>query len=136
MLVKEKSTSEMEQVERKFNRKGGRPKKAVKRDQQITVACSLMERKAIEHKAKSSNLTNSEYLRQMGLTGKIDSRLKVLPKEVLELTAALNHLGANLNQVAKKRNSLDELNAIERAELNQLSRQVKELAGEIKKHLQ
>ena len=126
----------MEQVERKFNSKGGRPKKAVKRDQQITVACSLMERKSIEHKAQSSSLTNSEYLRQMGLTGKIDSRLKVLPKEVLHMTAALNHLGANLNQVAKKRNSLDELNAIERAELNQLSRQVKELAGEIKKYLQ
>jgi peptidoglycan hydrolase CwlO-like protein len=131
-----KSTSEMEQVERKFNRKGGRPKKAVKRDQQITVACSLIEKNVIEQKAKYSNLTNSEYLRQMGLTGKIDSRLKVLPKEVLQLTAALNHMGANLNQVAKKRNSLDELNAIERAELNQLSRRVKELAGEIKKHLQ
>ena len=96
----------------------------------------MIERKAIEHKAKSSSLTNSEYLRQMGLTGKIDSRFKVLPKEVLQLTAALNHIGANLNQVTKKRNSLDELNAIERAELNQLSRQVKELAGEIKKHLQ
>jgi peptidoglycan hydrolase CwlO-like protein len=136
MLAKEKSSIKMEQVERKFNRKGGRPKKDVKRDQQITVACSLMERKVIGHKAESSNLTNSEYLRQMGLTGKIDSRLKVLPKEVLQLTAALNHLGANLNQVAKKRNSLDELNAIERAELNQLSKQVKELAGEIKKYLQ
>jgi peptidoglycan hydrolase CwlO-like protein len=136
MLAKEKSSSRMEQVERKFNRKGGRPRKAVKRDQQITVACSLIERKAIENKAKSSSLTNSEYLRQMGLTGKIDNRLKVLPKEVLQLTAALNHLSANLNQVAKKRNSLDELNAIERAELNQLSRQVKELVGEIKKYVQ
>jgi hypothetical protein len=59
---------------------------------------------------------------------------KVLPKEVLQLSATLNHMAANLNQVAKKRNSLDELNAIERAELNQLSRQVKELAGEIKNH--
>lgn len=136
MLAKEKSIGEMKQVERIFNRKGGRPKKAVKRDQQITVSCSLIERNIIEHKAKSSSLTNSEYLRKMGLTGKIDSRLKVLPKEVLQLTAALNHIGANLNQVAKKRNSLDELNAIERAELNQLSRQVKELAGEIKKYIQ
>lgn len=91
----------MEQVERKYNRKGGRPRKAIKRDQKITVACSLMERKTIENKDKNSSLTNSEYLRQMGLTGKIVSRLKVLPIEVLQLTAALNHIGANLNQVAQ-----------------------------------
>lgn len=96
----------------------------------------MNEKKVIAEKAKAVSLTNSEYLRQMGLNGKIDSRLKILPKEVLQLTAALNHLGANLNQIAKKRNSLDELNAIERAVLHQQSKQAKELAGEIKKYIQ
>ena len=126
----------MEQVKAQENRKGGRPKKIIQRDQQITVVCTLLERKAIEYKAKSISLTKSEYLRQIGLTGKIDMHKKVLPKEVLQLTGNLNHIAANLNQVAKKRNSMDELNAIERAELQQLSRQFKELAGEIKKYLQ
>jgi hypothetical protein len=126
----------MEEVQQHRNSKGGRPKKMVKRDQQITVACSLVERKAIEYKAKTAGLTNSEYLRQMGLTGKVDRRQKVLPKEVLQLTGTLNHLAANLNQVAKKRNSLDELNAIERSELQQQSRQLKQLAGEIKKFIE
>ena len=125
----------MKQVQKQKNRKGGRPPKAVKRDQQITVSCTLLERKAIEYKAGSNGLSNSEYLRQMGLSGKIDSQEKVLPKEVLLLTGTLNHTAANLNQIAKKRNSMDELNAIERAELNQLSRQCKELAGEIKNYL-
>ena len=124
----------MEQVEKPKNRKGGRPPKVFKRDQQITVACTLLERKAIEYKAGSTGLTNSEYLRQMGLSGKIDRQGKVLPKEVLLLTGTLNHTAANLNQIAKKRNSMDELNAIERAELNHLSRQCKELAGEIKNY--
>lgn len=125
----------MEQVQKPKNRKGGRPPKAVKRDEQITVSCTLLERKAIEYKAGCYGLTNSEYLRQMGLSGKIDRQEKVLPKEVLLLTGTLNHTAANLNQIAKKRNSMDELNAIERAELNQLSRQCKELAGEIKNYL-
>lgn len=126
----------MEPVQYQMNRKGGRPKKPVKRDQQITVACTLSERNAIKYKATSAGLTNSEYLRQMGLTGKIDRHQKVLPKEVLLLTGTLNHLAANLNQIAKRRNSMDELNAIERAELQQQSRQLKGLAGEIKKHVQ
>ncbi len=125
----------MEQVPKQKIKKGGRPQKAVKRDQQITVSCTLLERKAIEYKAGCSGLTNSEYLRQMGLSGKVDRQEKTLPKEVLLLTGTLNHTAANLNQIAKKRNSMDELNAIERAELNQLSRQCKELAGEIKNYL-
>ena len=56
----------------------------------------------------------------------------MLPREVLQLTATLNHTAANLNHIARKRNSMDEMNAIEQTELNQLSRQVKELADEIK----
>jgi len=72
----------MEQVKRQKNSKGGRPKKIIKRDQQITVVCTLLERKTIEYKAKSIGLSYSEYLRQIGLTGKIDSciyRLKSVP---------------------------------------------------------
>lgn len=126
----------MKGMKTSISSKGGRPQKAVKRDQLLGVKCTLAERKAIEYKAKVACLTTSEYLRQMGLTGKVDRHQKVLPKEVLQFSATLNHMAANLNQVAKKRNSLDELNAIERAELNQLSRQVKALAGEIKNHFQ
>ena len=72
----------------------------------------------------------------MGLNGKIDMQKKVLPKEVLLFTANLNHLAANMNQVAKKRNQNDELNALERAELQHLSGTLKQLASEIKTYLQ
>lgn len=58
-----------------------------------------------------------------------------LPKEILQFTGTLNHLAANLNQIAKKRNQLDELNALERAQLQQLSTMVKQLAMDIKNHL-
>ncbi|UTA67292.1 plasmid mobilization protein [Emticicia sp. 21SJ11W-3] len=116
--------------------KGGRPKKAIKRDQLMAIKCTQYERKVIEAKAKSANLSVSEYLREIGLTGKIDKRNKALPKEVLSLTAALNHMSANLNQIAKKRNGIEELSPLERAELKVQSGQLNEIAVQIKSYLQ
>ena len=107
----------MEEQKPRTKNKGGRPKKAVKKDQLLAVKCSLFERRAIEARAKSINLNTSEYLREIALTGKIDRREKALPKEVLELTGTLNHMAANLNQIAKKRIGVEELNALVRATL-------------------
>jgi hypothetical protein len=125
------------EVQRKvIKNKGGRPKKPVKKDQLLGVKCSHEERKTIEEKARLVNLSVSEYLREMGLIGKIDRYEKHIPGEVLKLTGLLNHTAANLNQIAKKRNSNDELNALERAELLALSGFVKQVAKDIKNLLQ
>lgn len=112
--------------------KGGRPKKVVKKDQLLAIKCTLYERKIIEAKAKKVNISVSEYLREIGLTTKINFRNKALPKEVLSLTGMLNHMAANLNQIARKRNSNDELSPLERAELKVRSTEVKDLAVQIK----
>ncbi|MXO06451.1 mobilization protein [Flavobacterium sp. HBTb2-11-1] len=122
----------MEQENETKKNSGGRPKKQIKRDQLMAIKCTLYERKIIETKAKKSNLTISEYLREIGLTGKIDCRNKALPKEILSFTGVLNHLAANLNQIAKKRNNNDELSPLERAELKVQAGQVKDLAVQIK----
>ncbi len=126
----------MEQQNVTIRSRGGRPVKAIKRDQLMAIKCTLYERKVIEARAKSSCLSVSEYLREIGLTGKIDRRNKALPKEVLGFTAMLNHMAANLNQIAKKRNGMDELSPLERAELRVQSGQVKEVALQIKSYLQ
>ena len=96
-----------------YHKKGGRPRKAVTKNQQLAVMCTLSERKLIEEKAETANMSKSEYLRMTGLSGKIDIKIKALPKEVLFFTATLNHLAANMNQIAHKRNCNDELTAIE-----------------------
>ena len=90
-----------------FRKRGGRPKQAICRDQQLAVMCTHAERKIIEDKAKAASISNSEFLRTLGLKGQVDRKIKVLPREILLFTATLNHLAANINQVAKKRNSLD-----------------------------
>jgi hypothetical protein len=115
--------------------KGGRPKKAVKRKEQLAVMCNLLERKTIIHKAKTAGLTVSEYLRGLGVNGRVFQNLKVLPGEVLQLLGNLNHIAANLNQIAKKRNQEDHLNALERAQLNWLKDEIKRLVEEIKTYL-
>lgn len=116
--------------------KGGRPKKPVKKEASISVHCSPFEKQSIESRARQVHLDASSYLRELGLTGKIGSRHKQLPKEVLELKALLNHLAANMNQVAKKRNSNEVLGALERADLFGLANKIKELVSQIKSYLQ
>lgn len=115
--------------------KGGRPTKLIKRNKLLGVKCSILEKKTIQVKAKYASLTVSEFLRNLGLSCKVDRPKMLLPKEILQFTGTLNHLAANLNQIAKKRNQLDELNALERAHLQQLSNMVKQLALDIKNHL-
>ena len=112
--------------------KGGRPKKQEHRDQKVTVMCTPIELITIRFYAKELKLTVSEYLRSLGLKRQVDRKVKALPREVLQLTGILNHMAANLNQVAHKRNRGDELNAIERAELMVLSGEIKDLARTLK----
>lgn len=115
--------------------KGGRPRKENKRSQQLAVMCTIAERQIIADKAKLTNISISQFLRELALQGQVDRKLKVLPKEVLLFTATLNHLAANMNQVAKKRNQHDELNALERAALLVLSTEIKKLSADIKNFL-
>lgn len=115
--------------------KGGRPKKAIRRKEFIGVKCTLVEKIMLKQKARMIGVSLSEYLRQTGLNGQAVSKIKAYRKEILQFTGTLNHLAANVNQVAKKRNGIDELNALERADLNVLSGQLKQLATDIKKLL-
>ena len=115
--------------------RGGRPKKPLKQREFIGVKCSLVEKIILKQKAKAVGLSLSEYLRETGLNGQVVRRTKAIPKEILHFTGTLNHLAANLNQIAKKRNQMDELNALERADLNVLSIEVKQLAIDVKKLL-
>ncbi len=122
----------MEQLPGKRS-KGGRPKKAVRRDQLMGVKCTLIERRAIEGKARSAGLTVSEYLRELGLTTKISGAKRAIPKEALLFFGTTNHVAANLNQIAHKRNKGEVLNALERATLMNDADTYREFIQEVKK---
>ncbi len=112
--------------------KGGRPRKQEHRDQKVTVMFTRIEVITVRYYAKEMRLTVSEYLRSLGLKRQVDRQAKALPREALQLAGTLNHMAANLNQIAYKRNRGDELNAIERAELMVLSGEIKEVARTVK----
>ncbi len=114
--------------------KGGRQKKAIARSQHLAVKCSLTERVVIASNARNTGRKVSEFLRELGLKTRIEVLQKALPKEVLALTGTLNHLAANLNQIARKRNGLDELSPLERAELKIFSVKLRTLVQTIKKY--
>jgi hypothetical protein len=116
--------------------KGGRPKKIIRRDEQLAVMCTLVERKAIENKARISNMSLSEFLRTLGLKGQVDRKIKTLPKEVLQMIGILNHMAANLNQVAKKKNRDEPFNDMERDEFMQLFKEIAEVIKKIRNYLQ
>src|SRR5664279_116491 len=117
--------------------KGGRPKKIAGRTFRLRVACSVDELSIIKEKAAKCQLTISEFLRTAATGSQIDTRKnKALPKEVLALTALLNHLAANINSLAYKNNRAENFDAIERAELKYLAAQVHQLANDIKNYLQ
>ena len=126
----------MEALKTSGTNKGGRPKKPIRKDRMLTLKCSLTEKWIIAAKAKQNGLTVSEYLRAAAINGKIDMPKKALPPEVLQLAGTLNHLAANLNQIAKKRNSSEQLDAIERAGLELQSKELKMIAATIKNYLQ
>ena len=115
--------------------KGGRPPKPIKRNRIIALKCTLLEERIIRGKAKKVLLSVSEYLREMAISGTIMMRGRPLPKEILAFTATLNHLAANLNQIAKQRNGFEELTLEERINLKKQSQEVKALAVQIKSHL-
>jgi len=126
----------MEELRKKLKNKGGRPVKAVKKSRVLTLKCSNYERIIIQAKAKKVNLTLSEYLREMALSGKVKLQGKALPKEVLEMTGTLNHMAANLNQLAKKSNSVTEiLTKTDFLVMKWLSDDLKGIALKLKKRL-
>ena len=98
--------------------------------------CNIIEKKIIQSNAKSARTNVSVYLRELGLNGRVRMMVKSLPKEVLQFTGMLNHMAANLNQIAKKRNKGEDLNALDRALLNQEVRAVQEVVKDVKTYLE
>ena len=114
---------------------GGRPKKLNKQDCFIGIKCSSSEKEILQQKPKASDLNLSEFLREAGFKRQAVIQTKALPKEVLLFTATLNHLAANINQIAKQCNTYNQLTAFERLELQMLSMRIKQLLFDIKNYL-
>lgn len=125
----------MEGKSEERKRSGGRPKKQVKRDQLLGVKCTLLERTTIEQKARSLALTVSDFLRTLALTRTGDpAPKKVLSKELLQRIGMLNHIAANINQIARRHNRGDALSLMDRQWLFGLESEIKEISYNLSIH--
>lgn len=106
-----------------------------KKAQKISVWCTATEKRYIEIRAREAKLSASEYLREMGLREYL-KRPKALSPEVLSFNGRLLHLTGLLQPLSRRRLDGDELNALERATLQQLSKELQQLISQIKSNLQ
>lgn len=114
--------------------KGGRPPKAIKHSEQLSALCTPIERSIVEGKAKAANMSVSEFLRRIALDGKII--VKSYPREILKISAQLNHLAANIYNISKRLNYNQSITAEEQELLRQLPESFKGLSEFIKSKLQ
>ena len=112
---------------------------------QIQFRVSLKDKQILEAKAKATGKKKlSVYLLDLGLNASEEVVEKVVEKQVedSELSASLRflrqsliHVGNNLNQLMKKRNTLGFLIHSEQRQVSLLSQQIEVLCGEIKTKL-
>ena len=100
----------------------------------IQFYCTKVEQKYIKICAKQSGRTLSDYLRR-GATQGFLHKDKSLPPEVLAFQGQIAHACGLLEVIARKRLDGDELNALERAQLNDLREQLQQFLQDIKTHL-
>jgi len=79
-----------------FKRKGGAPKKKVKRETDIRVRLTVKEKFLIENKAKLAGMRISNWFRSAAVNGKVVARFS---NEEMKIFRTLAGLANNLNQL-------------------------------------
>lgn len=82
-----------------IKRRGGRPKKSVKKDIVRSIRFSKVEYYIIKQKASRAGIKIPSYIRQMAMRGKVISRLN---EEERQFVRQLIGMANNLNQLTKK----------------------------------
>ena len=106
-----------------------------RKNRKISLWCTPTEKKYIEIRARKAGFSTSEYIRELGLKDYL-KRPKTLPPEVLAFIGQISQLSASLYLIARKRLNGEDLNALERAELQHLGRELIQLLPLIKTYLQ
>jgi len=101
--------------------KGGRPQKEVKREEEIKIRCTGLEKKVIQQSAKAANMQTAEYVRATALHQKISYKLT---DDEIEIYKMLVHYRTNFSRIG---NLLREQKSIQE--------EVKELVNAIDTHL-
>jgi hypothetical protein len=100
----------------------------------VMLRCTPTEKRYIKIRARDAGLSVSVFLRDMGLKDSPEKR-KTLPPEVLAFIGQLSQIIGTLEIIARKRLDNEDLDGLERAELNFRAKEVKILIKDIKSYL-
>ena len=100
----------------------------------VNFACSQVEKLYIKSCAKKAAKSLSAYVREGALQG-FEHKDKSLPQEVLAFQGQLAQVCGLLEVIARKRLDGEDLNALERAQLNGVRNSLQEFLQQIKPHL-
>jgi len=102
----------------------GRPKEAVKRNEQMHLRCTLLEKKAIQQQARNAGLSDAEYLRNAALKRSISYKLTEDEVTVYKMLAKYRHHFKLIGNLIKERKPFsDEVKGI----ISELDRHLKKL---------
>jgi hypothetical protein len=100
----------------------------------VNFAVSLMEKLYIKSCAKKAGKSLAVYVREGALQG-FQHRDKSLPQEVLAFQGQLAQVCGLLEVIARRRLDGEDLNALERVQLNEVRQSLQEFLQQIKTHL-
>jgi hypothetical protein len=99
----------------------------------VMLRCTPTEKRYIKIRAHEAGLSVSVFLRDMGLKDSPEKR-KTLPPEVLAFIGQLAQLIGALEIIARRRLDNEDLDGLERAELNFRAKEVKILIKDVKSY--
>jgi hypothetical protein len=105
-----------------------------KRGIPVKFYCNQVEQAYIKACAKKAGKTVADYMRRGAMQG-FEGKDKSLSSKVLAFQGQLAHVCGLLEVIARKRLDGDELNALERAQLNEIRQSLQETFEQIKQHL-
>lgn len=74
------------------------------RQSQVHIYLGQEEKELLNKKAKSYGMTHSDYLRNLVVFGSIKAQTKFSDSQFQDLLNELNHIGVNINQIARRVN--------------------------------
>jgi hypothetical protein len=101
----------------------------------IYVRFTPTEKKYIEIRAREAGLSASAFLREVGMKDS-PKKIKTLPSEVLAFNGQLSGIVGAMEIIAQKRLDNEDLDGLQRAELNFRAKEIKIVIESIKSYLQ
>jgi len=108
--------------------------KGLRKKSRAVLHCTATEKRYIQIRARDAGMAVSEYIRKSVMKDSPD-RLKTLPPEVMAFNGQLSGIIGALEIIARKRLDNEDLDSLQRAELNFRAKELKLLIENIKSYL-